>query len=321
MLVLGAVLCVTLVLPFSVFMRWLTAVVIIIPSLALGWWLAEHEDEVVDRLCCRESTLRSMGLLCFACRARLHRSSEWGWFTRSVVAETGRCHRCQEAVTSDPLPVPVPDTPIPSPFATCGDNGERIKVALEGECKFSSSGMTVELISQSVAQLHISSGRIVDGDPLFLSDSPPLEIFLKPGDYSVDLLIARISQGGITQDERIALARIRITEQSAVTFKCISSYGVDNATGCFADMEVGTYLSKLGEREFGAFWKEMRAQEELVESPTRSWGSLELIPQTGDNIVFFTSGWGDGVYGTYLGFDGEGQPVSVVTDFGLLDAT
>jgi hypothetical protein len=34
----------------------------------------------------------------------------------------------------------------------------------------------------------------------------------------------------------------------------------------------------------------------------------------------FASGFGDGAYPSYAGFDGDGQVVVVLTDFGILDA-
>ena len=39
------------------------------------------------------------------------------------------------------------------------------------------------------------------------------------------------------------------------------------------------------------------------------------------NIIAFSSGWGDGMYPSYLALDGSGRPVAVVTDFQVLDQT
>ena len=38
------------------------------------------------------------------------------------------------------------------------------------------------------------------------------------------------------------------------------------------------------------------------------------------NVVAFASGFGDGAYPSYAGFDRDGRIVAVLTDFGILDA-
>lgn len=40
----------------------------------------------------------------------------------------------------------------------------------------------------------------------------------------------------------------------------------------------------------------------------------------GQDIAVFSSGWGDGFYFGHWGFDAEGCPCALVTDFGLFDA-
>jgi hypothetical protein len=38
-------------------------------------------------------------------------------------------------------------------------------------------------------------------------------------------------------------------------------------------------------------------------------------------VIAFSSGWGDGSYPSFWGYDADSQPVALVTDFGVLDAT
>ncbi len=35
------------------------------------------------------------------------------------------------------------------------------------------------------------------------------------------------------------------------------------------------------------------------------------------NVIAFSSGWGDGIYPTYFGYDEQGNVVCAVTDFQL----
>ena len=52
--------------------------------------------------------------------------------------------------------------------------------------------------------------------------------------------------------------------------------------------------------------------------PTWSW--LDWRPSKGceENIICFSSGWGDGSYASYFGFDADGRPSALVTDFAVL---
>ena len=48
--------------------------------------------------------------------------------------------------------------------------------------------------------------------------------------------------------------------------------------------------------------------------------TVEVDGASGANVVAFASGFGDGSYPTYAGFDGGGTVLVVLTDFGILDA-
>lgn len=54
---------------------------------------------------------------------------------------------------------------------------------------------------------------------------------------------------------------------------------------------------------------------------TWSWTDLVLDEVTGANLIAFSSGWGDGSYPSFWGYDADGQRVGLVTDFGVLDAS
>ncbi len=38
---------------------------------------------------------------------------------------------------------------------------------------------------------------------------------------------------------------------------------------------------------------------------------------TGANIIAFSSGWGDGCYASYWGYDADGKIACLITDFGV----
>ncbi|GAC1458493.1 MAG: hypothetical protein NVS2B14_01350 [Chamaesiphon sp.] len=51
---------------------------------------------------------------------------------------------------------------------------------------------------------------------------------------------------------------------------------------------------------------------------TWDWADMCVSQETQGNIIAFSSGWGDGVYPTYLGYDAENNIAKVVTDFDLI---
>ncbi len=51
-----------------------------------------------------------------------------------------------------------------------------------------------------------------------------------------------------------------------------------------------------------------------------TWGcaTLSLAPRTRANLIAFSSGAGEGVYATYVGYDAADRVSCVMTDFALL---
>ncbi|MBW4474008.1 MAG: DUF4241 domain-containing protein [Stenomitos rutilans HA7619-LM2] len=56
---------------------------------------------------------------------------------------------------------------------------------------------------------------------------------------------------------------------------------------------------------------------EVNQTFTCSWANMCLDNETQANVIAFSSGWGDGIYPTYFGFNESGEVVSVITDFGV----
>ncbi|GHO43679.1 hypothetical protein KSX_18420 [Ktedonospora formicarum] len=52
---------------------------------------------------------------------------------------------------------------------------------------------------------------------------------------------------------------------------------------------------------------------------TAKWVNANLDEQTGANIIAFYSGWGDGCYGSYFGYDEQEQPICLLTNFDVLN--
>ena len=122
-------------------------------------------------------------------------------------------------------------------------------------------------------------------------------------------------------------------------------YGVDSATGCFMDVDAAQAIQAIstktiGREEFNATMSNELLQnciyadypntrwailqiEEFVNNlvheyyPDVDWSDVDINNPTKANLIAFTSGWGDGGYPSFWGYDASNQLVSLVTDFGI----
>ena len=93
-------------------------------------------------------------------------------------------------------------------------------------------------------------------------------------------------------------------------------YSVDSGNGCFASPEA---LARVAiERASDTLYERLAAEMRNNFQHTREWANVELEP-AGPNIILFTSGLGDGLYGSYWGISDGGEVVCLTTDFGLLE--
>jgi hypothetical protein len=147
-----------------------------------------------------------------------------------------------------------------------------------------------------------------------------------------------VAAGRSKPDERVAAARLTMSRGKVARWENATrgkqrlealkgdeffGYGVDAGTGCFMDARTAAALGKLeaAEHKKDNFegWLMARVQAELLPAG-RSWGAASVVVDgaEGANVVCFSSGWGDGVYASFFGLDARGEPVCLVTDFGVL---
>jgi hypothetical protein len=174
---------------------------------------------------------------------------------------------------------------------------------------------------RTVAELKVPTGRIVVCDPFttsFEQPGTPLSRSSPTGTFPVELAVARFEN----DDERVACARVRFAEDSkpvrweAASFaggppakaEAIPGYGVDTGMGCFFDESAH---GSVDETEVEAWLAATTARQ----VNTWTWHSAEIGRA---NIVMFSSGWGDGFYGSFWGLDGDDRVVELTTDFEVL---
>jgi hypothetical protein len=88
-------------------------------------------------------------------------------------------------------------------------------------------------------------------------------------------------------------------------------------------MDLATYRAMNRAVRADPDWFEAAMDEmKKVYKPTRDWTRVEIdLPRDGGagNAVLFSSGWGDGGYGSYWGFDRNGKLIALMTDFQVVD--
>lgn len=182
-----------------------------------------------------------------------------------------------------------------------------------------------------LGRLKITSGRIVACDPLVRFDTSAFTVTVPPGDYPVRLAYAVLAE----DHYRVALARVDFSSAHAVRWEMaltpgqslgtlkkseVFTYGVDSGTGAFADAEAFAWADAHsdGEAPSDAWIAAGEAEGAARAIPHGFLALVEAGPK--NNIAIFSSGWGDGGYASWIGYDAEGRVVALVTDFAVVTA-
>ncbi len=187
--------------------------------------------------------------------------------------------------------------------------------------------------TKNLGELHLPTGRIVASDPTVFFDEKPFVIQVEKGSYDVILSVARINQQfeqRSFEHERVAFAMIKFNEKRPIRWELalrenddlskemdekFFGYGVDSGTGCFMDVETQKILNDLLFDEEYKFFDFLHNQMQKNYVPTRDWINYDFEGLPHNNLIAFSSGWGDGGYASYFGFDADNQVVCLVTDF------
>jgi hypothetical protein len=222
-----------------------------------------------------------------------------------------------------PTAHPSDASPAPPPLAP-----EDLYAAFESPGKALSFGQAVAVAVEDAGHVVLPTGRLVASDA-FIIDALPFTTTVQPGRHPVSVLRADFPDG----DRRVAAAMVRVAQAEPVRWELalvegqdpstlgpgeFFGYGVDAGTGSFTSPEATARLKDLAAYE--------RYSLALMAGMNPGGGvfpltfSVEIDPGSGSNVVAFSSGFGDGAYASFTGFDGQGRPVVVVTDFAVLDA-
>jgi hypothetical protein len=179
----------------------------------------------------------------------------------------------------------------------------------------------IEIETRVIGELTVPSGRIHVSDPLttsFEDPGTPLARQAPTGSFPVEVAIAHFEN----DDRRVACSRVRFDASAPATrwelalfegqpppgADDMAGYGVDTGTGCFFDAAARADVDEATSND----WLDAMEANAV---PTWTWHVAEVGKA---NVVMCSSGWGDGFYGSWWGFDAAGRVVELVTDFEVL---
>lgn len=177
----------------------------------------------------------------------------------------------------------------------------------------------------NIGNIKISSGSIIACDPMLFEEyGKPFTQPFPTGEFPVQLSIAKFEERG----ELVAFARISFNNNpvekwelallegqkpQAVGSPDSHAFIVDNGLACFMDNNA----IKTLEVNKDSLFTEMN--KELGKHYRRIW-QYALVNIGNQDIAVFTPGFGEEAYhSTYIGFDAQGKPCRLLTDFGLFE--
>ncbi|MFF8847046.1 DUF4241 domain-containing protein [Streptomyces sp. NPDC015127] len=192
------------------------------------------------------------------------------------------------------------------------------------------NGVAGTMSVTEAGELWLPTGRVVACDPFISLGHGEVEPFtaeVAPGRYRVECAVATLTrpdeEPSDTPHQRIAAARLVIEDTPPASWEIglqagqdlselsedeFFGYGVDAGTGCFYDASCDESFPEC-EGDEGPLWDAFDGEDAHLGPHTI------VAPDTGHNLVAFSSGWGDGAYPTWVGRDASGGIVCFVTDF------
>lgn len=177
-----------------------------------------------------------------------------------------------------------------------------------------------------LGKVTFATGQVVGCDPLTLPDTAPFTVTVAPGRYPLRAWVVVLYRDDAEYDRRVAALQLIIRDEPASRWQPAVVKGQDPATlgedsffGYAVDAGTGTLADPAALNELGS-WDFHRFEEVYfrVPPPERPVpGVVDVITDdlSGANLISVNSGWGDGLYPTFIGYTASGDITSYVTDF------
>lgn len=182
---------------------------------------------------------------------------------------------------------------------------------------------------QKLADINFPTGIIIAADPLALFDTEPFEKKILPGKYPVFLYIHHLEN----EDKRVTAAETRLKETLPVRFEMalckdqkldelkapdeFYGYAVDTGTGSFMDKQTCEQFERILNEKKGVI---PEIDKELDRTYIYTYSTaVYTVPDTKNNLAIFSTGYGDGCYASYWGYDSLGDVCCLISEFQTID--
>ena len=204
--------------------------------------------------------------------------------------------------------------------------------------------MAVDVLDIGV--VHFPTGQILACDPLVeLEDTPPFIQTIPAGTYPVKICVVPSEKYG----DRYACVKVEVSREKPARYELgmtgkedldeelgegeYFGFGVDAGMGCVADIQTQatfkTYWAKRLEEDpdidpyndlFCDLLEENAKAHPKYQGDCGDWLNW-TVPDTDCNLPIFASGWGDGYYPVYFGYDAKGDVCAVYVRFIDIEAS
>jgi hypothetical protein len=189
-------------------------------------------------------------------------------------------------------------------------------------------GITYVVEPVELGPVVLPTGEIVGCDPLVPHTTPFVDT-VEPGRYRLRAWVAALHQDGAEWQRRITALQLVVSDEPAVSWTMavlpgqdVASLGADDYFGYPVDAGTGTLADRVTIEALSE-WDYDRIDATFIpaqipDDPIEAVIGAVVDEMTGANVYVVGSGWGDGVYATYVGRATDGGISSFVTDFGVL---
>ena len=198
--------------------------------------------------------------------------------------------------------------------------------------------MAVDVLD--IGPVHFPTGTIFACDPMVeLEDALPFLQTIPAGTYPVKICVVPSEQYG----DRYACVKVEVSQEKPVRYELgmtgneeldaalgdddYFGFGVDAGMGCIADIQT--------QAAFKAYWARRLEEDpdidpyndlfcDLLEENAKAHPEYQgscgdwlnwPVPDTDCSLPIFASGWGDGYYPVYFGYDAKGEVCAVYVRF------
>lgn len=179
--------------------------------------------------------------------------------------------------------------------------------------------------------IEIVTGKLVASDPLITSEMPPFMTEFPKGEFPV-LVHKEIESNCIAYVE-VVFNNSPITSWQLATSDGqnledlqqgeIYGFPVESGMGCLMDSETQQNLNLLEQHLFkrkgddflGIYEEFFHEHFYQQEGAVNQYAFLKPNDEKSGNLFAFETGYGEGFYASYIGFDKNNQPVKLVSEF------